>query len=336
MTVTMRDVAKLAGVSQSTVSRVLSGVPTIIPVSEDARQRVQAAVRELGYQPNLHAGSLRSQKTQMIAVMIADLANPFYHPLVRAIQDVADQLAYDVMVANTDHKPEKEKHFVASVVRRPMDGVIIVPSHLKNSDIDEIVNRTGGVVAAVGQHVTHPGIDVAFGDDEKASEKLVTWLHQVKGHKRIAFVGVPDTFPSGVRRCRAYERAMRATHLRVPAAYKQQGDWMPESGYAAMCRLLALPDPPTAVVVANDLMALGAMEAAFQAGLSVPRDVAIVGFDDIPAASWVRPRLTTVAQQPSEMGRLLAAALFERIQGKYAGPGRRIEVSCEFVERESA
>ena len=123
-TITMRDVAKLANVSQSTVSRVLSGTLEPIPIGEETRQRVLEAVEQLGYQPNLHAGSLRGQKTQMIAIMIADIANPFYHPLVRAVQDIAYVHRYDIMIANSDTF-EGERHFFESVVRRPIDGIIM-------------------------------------------------------------------------------------------------------------------------------------------------------------------------------------------------------------------
>lgn len=156
--------------------------------------------------------------------------------------------------------------------------------------------------------------------------------------------GILDPIPIGVsghnqasaRRRSAYERTMQHAGLETPSEYEQFGDWSPESGCRAMQQLLTLPDPPTAVFACNDLMAIGAQEAVQQEGLRVPDDVAIVGFDDIPAASWVRPRLTTIAQCPGKMGELLAKALFERIEGEYDGPGRRIEVPLHFVERESA
>jgi DNA-binding LacI/PurR family transcriptional regulator len=125
--VTMRDVAQAAGVSQSTVSRVLSGTEGTILIGEETRQRVLEAVASLGYFPNLHAGSLRGQKTRMLAMMIADIGNPFYHPMVRAVQDVAHAHRYDVMIANTDHTYAGERLFVESVIRRPVDGVILVP-----------------------------------------------------------------------------------------------------------------------------------------------------------------------------------------------------------------
>jgi DNA-binding LacI/PurR family transcriptional regulator len=334
--VTMRDVAKLAKVSQSTVSRVLSGANETIPIGEKTRARVLKAVEQLDYQPNLHAGSLRGQKTRMVAVMVADITNPFYHPIIRAVQDVAYSHRYDVMVANSDHMQLSEHHFVESVIRRPVDGVLVVPYHLSDEDLDDLMERTGAVIGVVGQHIHHPQVDVAFGDDGQATDDTITWLHKGKGHTRIGFIGVAQSFTAAVRRQVAYRNAMGRTHLNIAAGYEQFGDWSLDSGYQAMQRLLELTTPPTAVFVCNDLMAIGALDAAQQRGLHVPEDIAVVGFDDIPAASWVRPRLTTVAQYPTEMGERLAAAIFERILGGYSGPGRRFEVPCRLVTRESA
>jgi LacI family transcriptional regulator len=332
--VTMRDVAELADVSQSTVSRVLRGVSEPIAISEETRKRVLEVVEQLGYEPNVHAGSLRGQKTRMIAIMIADIANPFYHPMVRAVQDIAYAHRYDIMIANSDHTLDGERHFVQSVIRRPVDGIVVVPYHLDGDDLDELIDRTGAMVAAVGQHISHPLVDIVWGDDDQATEDAVFWLHKVKAHSCIGFIGVANN-SAAARRCKGYEQALRRAGLDMPPDYQQSGDWSPESGYHAMQRLLSLPTPPTAVFASNDLMAIGAMEAAQQSGLRIPDDVAIVGFDDIPAASWVRPRLTTIAQYPKEMGTHMAEALFQRINGEYSGPSRRFEIPCRFIERES-
>jgi DNA-binding LacI/PurR family transcriptional regulator len=271
----------------------------------------------------------------MVALMIADIANPFYHAMVRAVQDIAYAHRYDVMIANSDHTLQGEQHFVESVIRRPVDGIIIVPYHLDDDDLDELIDRTDVVVAAVGQHINHPLVDIAFGNDDQAVYEVVTWLHKTKTHSRIGFIGVTDRFSAAVRRRKAYEQALCESGLDLQPDYEQLGDWSPESGNQAMQRLLALPTPPTAVFVCNDMMAIGALQAVQQRGLRVPEDISIVGFDDIPAASWVRPRLSTVAQYPYEMGKCLAGILFQRIQGEYSGPSRRFEVPCRFIERES-
>jgi DNA-binding LacI/PurR family transcriptional regulator len=334
--VTMRDVAKLANVSQSTVSRVLSGASDLIPIGEETRARVLEAVKQLGYHPNLHAGILRGQKTQLIAVMIADIGNAFYHPLVRAIQDVARSYRYDVMIANTDHMRDGELHFCESIVRRPVDGVLMVPYHLTDADFDDLIERTGVAVAAMGQHIQHPLVDTVFGSDDAGTYEAITWLIRERGHQRIGYIGVTEAFAAGARRRSAFAQALHDAGLPVLPHYMQMGDWSTESGEAAMHALLALEEPPTAVFACNDLMALGAMGAADKLGLRIPQDVAVMGFDDIPPASWVRPRLTTVAQHPGEMGLRLAQALFGRIQGEYDGPGRRFEVPCRLIVRESA
>ncbi len=334
--VTMRDVARAANVSQSTVSRVLSHSPSKVPISEDTRQKVMVAIKELSYHPNQYARSLRGQKNHMIGIMIADISNPFYHPMVRAVQDVAFQHHYDVMIANSDHTREKELLFCESILRRPVDGVIMVPYHLNDEDLDNLIARTGVAIGAVGNHIQHSDVDVAYGDDAEASYKAIRWLIERRGHQRIAMICASQKFAVTVRRYGAFRRAMEEGGLLVPTEYVVEGDWSVESGRCAIRSLLALPVPPTAVFAANDTMAIGALEAAEEMDCRVPADVAIIGFDDIPDAQWVRPKLTTVAQYPGEMGRQLAQALFERIDGGAGCPRKSFEVPCRFIERESA
>ena len=287
----MRDVAKAANVSQSTVSRVLSGTSGRVPISDDTKQRVIEAVEELGYYPNLYAGSLRGQKTLMLAMMVADISNPFYHPMVRSVQDVARANGYDVMLSNTDHTREDELHFCDSIIRRPVDGVILAPYHLTSDDIERLIDRTGVAVAALGQHVDHPQVDVIYGSDDVATTNTVRWLIHEKRHERIGLIGVTDRFDAGFRRRRAFLRALGEVDISMPPDYFQEGDWSIESGMAAMEALLNLRVSPTAVLALNDLMAIGALEVARCTGVRIPEDIAVVGFDNIPASSWVSPSL---------------------------------------------
>jgi DNA-binding LacI/PurR family transcriptional regulator len=334
--VTMRDVARAAGVAQSTVSRVLSPSQSKVPISDETRKRVLAVVEELGYQPNQYARSLRGQNSHMIGILIADISNPFYHPLVRAVQDVAFQHHYSVMIANSDHLREKELLFCEAVQRRPLDGVVIIPYHLNDTELSKLKKRTGMAISAVGNHIRNPEIDVSYADDTKASYEAVRWLIEKRGHQRIGMICASHNYPVIVRRAGAYREAMADAGLPIPEGYIVEGDWSIESGGRAIKSLLALPEPPTAVFAASDTIAIGALEAAEEMNYRIPEDIAIVGFDDIPAASWVRPRLTTVAQNPAEMGRMLAESLFERIEGQYDGPARRYEIPLHFIERESA
>jgi LacI family transcriptional regulator len=334
--VTMRDVARKANVSQSTVSRVLSSTQSNVLISEKTRQKVNAVIEELGYHPNQYARSLRGRKVHMIGMVIADISNPFYHPMVRAVQDVAFQYSYDVMIANSDHTREKELLFCESIVRRPVDGVVIIPYFLNDEDLDRLITRTGVVISAVGNHIKHPDIDVTFADDAKATYEAIRWLIEKKGHRRVAMICANHDFPVIIRRFGAFRRAMEEANLPVPAEYIVEGDWSVESGQRAIKSLLELPEPPTAVFAASDTIAIGALTAAEEMNFRIPEDIAILGFDNIPDASWVRPRLTTVAQHPDLMGYNLANSLFQRLQGEYIGPSRRFEVPCHLIERESA
>lgn len=332
----MRDVARAAGVTQGTVSRVLSGSFHGVTIREETRERVLAAVRDLGYQRNQYASFLRGKKSYMIGMLIADISNPFYHPMVRAVQDVAYRRQYDVIITNSDHAREKELRFVDSIVRRPVDGIVIVPYYLEDKDLDDLMTRTGVAIAAVGNHIQHPRIDISFADDARATLDLVRWLIQVRGHRRVAMICADLAFPVTIRRLTAFREAMAEAGLEVPAEYVVAGDWTVETGMQGIKQLMSLPERPTAVFAASDTIAIGALEAAEAMDLRIPNDVAIVGFDDIPEAQWVRPRLTTVAQYPAEMGRRLANALFDRINGGADLDRRVFQVPCRLIERESA
>jgi LacI family transcriptional regulator, galactose operon repressor len=337
-TITMRDVARAANVSQSTVSRILSPATSSskVLISEETKDKVLSVVKELGYHPNQYARSLRGMKNHMIGMLIADISNPFYHPMVRAVQDVASQYHYSVMIANSDHIREKEVLFCEALLRRPVDGAIIVPYHLTDDDLQNLISRTGMSISAVGNHIQHPEVDVTFADDAKASYEAIDWLIKQHRHRRIAMICGNRDFPVIIRRYGAFRKVMADAGFPVPDEYIIEEEWTDDGGRRAIKILLNLPEPPTAVFAASDIFAIGALEAAEELNYRVPEDIAIIGFDDIPAASWVRPRLTTVARYPGEMGTLLANALFQRILGEYSGPSRRYEVPCRFIERESA
>lgn len=331
----MRDVARLAGVSQSTVSRVLSNSTMGVTISEATYQKVYEAVEALGYRPNLTARSLKTQRTYMIGLMIADISNPFYHTITRRVQDIAAQHQYDVMISNTDHLLEYEQRFCESMMRRPVDGIILVPYHIGNHEIDDLLRRTGTAITVLGRHIDHPGIDVVSADDETATYEAVSWLLEEKGHRRIGFIGADPGFSVSIRRQRGYQRAMDDAGITVDPKWIERGDFTHESGQHAMGRLLSLAIQPTAVVAINDIMAIGAINETLDAGLRVPQDAAIIGFDNVPAAAIMRPTLTTIAQHPLEIGRRLATALFERLDGIAVDEPRRYTIPCELIVRAS-
>ena len=332
---TMHDVAKLAGVSQSTVSRVLSDTPTPFPVTAETRQRIMDAVESLGYQPNMIARSLRTQHTQMIAVMIGDISNAFYHPIVRAVQDVAHSQDYDVLISNGDHIYENELRFLRTVLRRPVDGVIIAPHRLTLDDLDSFIKRSHIPVVAVGAQVEHPLVDVVGGTSQPATYEAITWLIKAKGHQRIGFIGVADDMPPGPARLRGYERAMNDAGLAIEPDFVQKVEFTVEGGVHAMQTFLQQPRPPSVVFASNSLMAIGAIMTAKAAGYRIPEDIGVMGFDDIPEARIIDPNLTVIARDLPAIGAQVAHLLFERISGQVTGPGRFFHSQWALIERES-
>ncbi len=332
--VTMHDVAERAGVSQSTVSRVLSNSPMRDRISQETINKVLAAAEELDYHPNLTARSLRGQKTYMIAIMIADISNPMYHTIVRTVQRIAREREYDVLIANSDHLYEAEQQFCASIIRRPVDGVLMVPFHLTQDDIQGLIDRTQVPIVLLAQPDYHPSVDRVYHNDQEATYQVIRWLVEDKGHQRVGFIGVSHDLHPGRRRYAAYVRALQDVGLPVLPQYISEGDFSMSSGQRAMRALLDQPEPPTAVFVCNDLMAIGAIDTANDMQQRIPEDVAIVGFDNIPETQVVRPRLTTIAQHPVEVGQALARILFEQIDGADGAP-QTLEIPCQLIERET-
>jgi DNA-binding LacI/PurR family transcriptional regulator len=330
----MYDVAKRAGVSQPTVSRVLNHNDTSVPISHETRQRVLDAVEALGYHPNAVARSLRTQRTQTIGLLIADISNGFYHPLVRAIQDVARQHDYEVLISYSDHLYKNEIHFCEAVSRRSVDGVIMVPIHLTTEDLNQFFLKTNTPITVHGEQIDHPHIDVIYVNDEKATYEGTRWLITERGYSSLGFVGVSDDIPPGHRRLVGFKRALAEFDLTPDPRFILTGDFTRASGVQVACDLLKLGELPRALVVANDLMAISIILTLQEAGYRVPDDIAIMGFDNIPEATVVRPALTTIAQDPRDLGLKLATSIFERIKNPSL-PRRVFEGTYELIVRDS-
>lgn len=331
----MYDVAKLAGVSQPTVSRVLYRTETTAQISDETSQRVLAAVEKLGYRPNVVARSLRTRRTHTIALLVADISNGFYHHIVRAVQDVARQHDYEVLISNSDHIYENERHFCEIVLGRGVDGVLMIPVQLTNDDFEHYVSQTHIPFVVLAEYVTHPNIDVVFVNDEKATYDATTWLASACGHEKIGYVGVGEMYPPGPRRERGFRRAMSAAGLPCEPRWMVESDFTLEGGRRAGRELLATGSLPSALMVVNDLMAIGVILELQEAGCRVPQDVAVVGFDNIPEATIVRPTLTTIAQDPRDIGEKMARALFERLENPDLVERRVFESFPEFIVRQS-
>ena len=329
--VTQRDVARLAGVSQTTVSLVLSGASTT-SIPPETLERVQAAMRELGYVPNRWAQALKTNRTMTIACVVPDISNPFYPSLLRGLQAVADDAGYDVITVNTDGTAEREQRFLNWSLEGRVDGVIGVFFTLRAADFKPLTDADIGVVR-IESSTKKDGplpVDNLFIDNEAAAAAMTRHLI-ARGYRRIAMIAGIGGPQEG--RLRGYEAALveagRKPLIVADEAFNEDG------GFRAAQQLLAQANRPDAIFAANDLMAIGAMAAARDAGFAIPDDVAIAGFDDIFAARLVTPALTTIAQFQYDLGAAAAEVLLDRLRRGNVGPGTSQAMPFRLIERSS-
>lgn len=331
---TQADVARLANVSQAMVSYVLTDNNSVT-IPGETRERILHAIESLGYQPNRTARSLRASKTDTIAVVIPDITNPFYPAFERGIQDVADQHQYDVITYNTDGLAEKEHRYLRSLLEGRVDGVVTVLFHTGANALFQLLNHSIPVVRLEATHKNagERPLDNVYLDNVAAAQAAVLHLLE-KGHQRIAML-TGNEGPSAYRLI-GYSLLLQERGIPVEESLIKTGAFNEEGGYEAMRALLEQPARPTAVFAANDLMAMGAYLAIKQAGLRIPEDIAVVGFDNIPTAKLVSPPLTTVDQFQRRVGQRAAEMLFERLGGISFPAGRSEELPHQLIVRESA
>lgn len=308
--VTIEDVAARAGVSISTVSRVLND--TGYPMRPETRQRVLEAIEELDFHPSPLARGLLGKPTQTIGLIIPDISNPYYPLLSRGVEDVASDHGYTVIFCNTDRSIAKVRRYVEVLREKQADGFIFAGGGLETAGEPFPAEDLGQKVVLVGRHRwPFPSVQV---DNVRAAYEATAHLVQL-GHRRIAFIGGPANLTSARDRLRGYHQAVLELGAAADDTLIREGDFRSQSGYESALSLLGTPDPPTAIFAANDRMAIAAMAAAFDAGRRVPQDLAVVGFDDTPIASYVRPSLTTVALPSYEMGASAARLLLKLLSG---------------------
>lgn len=328
---TQKDVARAAGVSQATVSLVLNGVGTE-SIPEKTVKRVLGAAESLGYRPNRLAQALRTNRTMTLACIIPDITNPFYPSLVRGVLTVAENAGYDVITVNTDGVYDRELHFLDLALQGRVDGVIGVFFGLTIPDFKPLVEQDIPVVR-LEVSIKSGGslaVDDIFIDNFSAANDLTQFLID-KGHTKIAMIAGRGG-PQSVRvqgYWAALEKAALAPDVQLVDAFTEEG------GLFATNELLNNKNRPTAIIAANDLMAIGALQSLKQQEISVPDEIAVAGFDDIPAAQLVSPSLTTVSQFQQDLGVEAANTLLERLAGKRIGPGEAHEHPYQIIERNS-
>ena len=332
--ITMRDVAVRSGVSISTVSRVITGAVPVDPATAD---RVREVIAELGYRPNLLARSLRRQETRTIGLVVPDNSNPFFAEVARAIEDAGFADGYNVVLCNSDLSAVKQASYIDALLAKRVDGLILASSGLipadDGHDAVERILAAGVPCVVVDRDLGEMPVDQVQVNNIHGGYLAGKHLLEL-GHRRIAcLVGPSDVTPSAGR-FEGFRRALAEAGVAIEPALLARGDGRPDGGVAAVRQFLEQGMPATASFAFNDQMATGAVGALQRAGFHVPRDVSVIGFDDVPLASAIYPALTTVAQPIVEMGALGVQLLLERIARRDA-PYQRVLLPTWLVVRES-
>ncbi|MFC0213164.1 LacI family DNA-binding transcriptional regulator [Paenibacillus chartarius] len=331
MSVTIKDIAKLAGVSHTTVSRAMNDSPLI---NEETKQRIRHLAAELGYTPNLYAKSLVSDRSHHIGLFFSTLytgtSSGFFHDAVRGANEVFRE-GYQLVVKGIDDCRLSGFH---SVTGKSLDGIVVVSQTEEDDDFLRYVQQKGIPYVVMNRQLEEGQCINVVSDESDGVRSMVRHLLAL-GHRSIGLIeGIPGFRSTKVRR-EGYMTELTDAGVPIRSEYIVSGEYTVESGFAAMRRLLRNRNGPTAVFCANDQMALGALKAIAEAGLRVPQDMTVAGFDDDTFAAYVTPALTTVRRPMAEMSRMAAERLLGAIEGKGAAP-ETVYVRTELVVRDSA
>ena len=328
-TSTLTQVAEAAGVSQITASRALRGVGR---VAEETRQRVLAAAAKLDYTPDMIAQKMRGGSSSLIGVFINGFGSLVVQEMLSLINEEANRLGFDLVVFNAQTFDDPRRAATTEMLRKLCDGLLLLLPNRNDGLLDKL-ERAHAPCVLVNFAARAIDLPVIVGANRTAARAAVDHLLAL-GHRKIAFIaGTPYTGQSEERQ-KGYEEALQDAGIRIDPAYIVRGEFTEVSGFVQTQALLALPDPPTAIFAASDAMAFGAMDAISAAGLKVPDDLSIVGFDDVIRAAFVHPRLTTLRQPLKEITARAVAELVNAIRNNRA-EGFRIELPARLVLRES-
>lgn len=307
---TMKDVAALAGLSIKTVSRVVNGVTTVDP---ELAARVQDAARKLGYRPNLTASNLRRRdgRTATIGMLVEDAANPFSAALMRAVENVARDRGVLVLFGSLEEDPERERELVGALLDRRVDGLVMVPAGLDHSYL-VAEQQAGTRLVFVDREPRMLAADAVVSDNRQGAVTAVDHL-VAGGHRRIAYLGDEISIPTAAQRFDGYRHALELARIPLDPALVRHGLRSTRAAQQAVERLLALPEPPTALFTSQNLVTIAACRELRR--LRRHHEVAMVGFDDFPLADILEPGISVIAQEADALGRLAAETLFRRLDG---------------------
>ena len=303
-TVSIRDVARRAGVSIATVSRAVNRIPTVDP---ELAKRVWQAIDEVGYLPNTQARALVSGRSHMLGLIVSEITNPFFPELVQEFENLAVAQGYEVLIGSTNYEPARTESLIRRMLQRNVDGVAVMTFGIEEELVQKLVEREFPLVF-VDAGPNLPNIRVLKVDYGEGIRQAVQHLAAL-GHRRIAFITGPLRLRSAVARRDAFLKSMAELGLTVPAEHVVEGNHTMEGGIGAMEQLTALRELPTAVMCSNDMTAIGALHALFRTTHNVPQEISVVGFDDIHLAQFMLPPLTTVQMSCRDLATAAVEAL---------------------------
>jgi LacI family transcriptional regulator len=302
-------------------------------VNPATRERINKAIEELHYVPNTLARSFRSKQTCLLALVLSDVTNPFWTTIARGVEDTASRNGFHVIFCNTDESPEKESNHLSVLLQRRVDGIILAPTTDDKNRLLPLKQHPMPCVL-IDRQVEGSRCDTVVSNGRDGAMKMTQHLIEL-GHRRIAMVAGPAVISTGQERLEGYRRALQKSGIPPNEDYIVRGNYGEASGYQLVRLLLERNPRPTAIFAGNNFMAVGALHALREAGLRIPEDVALVGFDDIPQGSLISPALTVVSQPAYEMGVAAAESLISRLSGKYRGKPREIVFDTSIIIRES-
>ena len=321
---TIKEVAKRAGVCISTVSRVLNNN---YPVSDQIKENVLAAIHELDYQPNGIARSLKSRRTDTIGVIVADISNTFFMQMAKGIESVVNNHGYNLIIASTSEKEEKELKILKTLSEKRVDAIIISSCSTNGRYIKELTEK-GLPMVLIDRKIPSLSLDSIVEDNFSASYKLVDYLIS-NGHEKISILNGLNFVSSGLERFEGYKKALKDNGIKVRDEYTLEGAFQKENAYEKVKELLDKFDRkqlPTAIFAANNLMAEGAMIALSEKGLRIPEDISLVSFGDISSPELVKPRLTVISQKAFDMGQKAGEIVIKRINSDSIGGSNYKEI----------
>ncbi len=327
---TINDVARRAGVSTVTVSRVLNDAPN---VNAATRARVEQAIADLGYVPNIAARSLRSKRTRSLALLVPDITNSFWTTAARGVEDAAQRRGYSVLLCNTDEDPAKQARYLQVVASQRVDGAIVAPYDADARNLAELRLRNVPTVV-IDRRVTGWDVDSVLSDSLASARALVRYLI-AQGHRRIAAISGPPGTSTADDRLAGYALALREAGLAVEPALVRRGEFRTTAGERLAGELLDGDPAPSAIFAANNAMALGVIQGLEKRGVTVPRDMVVVCIDDLPNADRCFPYLTVVVQPAYEMGAQAAELLVSRLEAQAPLAPRHVVLPTHMILRGS-